>query len=901
MQQSASDVLPLDRVIMESPSKRRIREIVELNRQVNIKLREQEQAQQVAQRAKYNTRWRHLRALYSYRKLHSPSTAGLVSEQSEPSQRHNDDTSKTHKQVFGGALTLACTSLCVEPLVPCLVMESIIYSALSLDSRDPACQSLVRTFLQCMYEAAPSPKPGTNFVDYRAICCMWDVLEHPTFVPLKRLSRWFDIYCTNSARDPSKVVLRMQDIRPMFSVISPDAIAEMEIDVFMRDLFQSMREIESEELALPGLLRFADEHYGLQVLIRRFCWDNLTEAQRVAIEKDEQDMTAAFVERERQHIQHAKAMAYWMHREPRKRFGRWKLFRENSLRLKRSDGHAVRTQYRKGIKYLVRNRLRVLWMKQMLGAAVKQHTRCLCRTAYDGWWSFWTSSKELEWLASQQSYKHYTMTLLHEIFAALVRNAHEQRESKRKLLQRVMVLLQDTNNKLLTNMLSAWKYFVELQKRNRQAAKTQEDLIANMVEFDRYRREQFEMEREDAISTQMRAEELADIERARKVRFREQTRQAYVNRKIKKQEQLRTALKKEREESAAKLADEAWTTIEQLAQAKARAAAEDWLKTPEGQAEVQAAATYIYEDPPNTVAQNLKKDPTYSSVADCVWVCRLEATGGRYAKAYFYHTERLEKVMCDELTMKVCTAIASEQLIQKRINAMKVTLAQRGEEERVKFQRNAAAKRIQMMVRCRKARKYVRSIMRPLLMKRIDPSTGRVVYFNIHSRETSFVPPRMIAAVEGSLPVESTTWVRRFDSTSGEHYYVDLTTNETSWTPPNHYVMCVKCRINFCTQRNTTTGERYCVSCFADMAYAERESDKAKEASGEKVPEREKEWSRIAVVVAKCCVCKANNATRLCHECGGDTSCDRCFTLVHKNPKVKHHTRHESVLYQVAA
>ncbi|KAF0688730.1 hypothetical protein As57867_019617, partial [Aphanomyces stellatus] len=62
--------------------------------------------------------------------------------------------------------------------------------------------------------------------------------------------------------------------------------------------------------------------------------------------------------------------------------------------------------------------------------------------------------------------------------------------------------------------------------------------------------------------------------------------------------------------------------------------------------------------------------------------------------------------------MKWCTTIASEQLIQKRINAMKVSLAARGEEERMKYVRIQSAKRIQMLFRCRQARKYVRSLLR---------------------------------------------------------------------------------------------------------------------------------------------------------------------------------------------
>ncbi|RHY93436.1 hypothetical protein DYB35_000111 [Aphanomyces astaci] len=419
----------------------------------------------------------------------------------------------------------------------------------------------------------------------------------------------------------------------------------------------------------------------------------------------------------------------------------------------------------------------------------------------------------------------------------------------------------------------------------------------------------------------MRQGEWDDMERARKAMFREQARQVYEVRKVKKQEEARTALKKEREHAKAQLAQAAWTDIEQMAVAKARAAAEEWLQSPQGkrsiycmyisghfncvsgQVELHAAATDIYEDPPTNVAKMLQTDSTYSNVRDCVWVCRLENIGGRHAKvviiAYFYHTQRLEKVLCDDLTMKSSVMIASEHLIQARINAMKAQLAQRGQEEQVKFKRNAAAKRIQMLFRCRQARKYVRSLLRPLVMKRIDAATGRLVYFNIQERKTSPVPPRLMGAAEATLPVESATWVRRLDADSGDQYYMDVSTGDTSWNPPNSYVMCKKCKINFCTSRNTETGERLCVSCYAEVAQLQRQADKAARAASSIKPDDDNKttWTRIAVVPSKCCVCKVNNGERLCHECHGDITCARCFATLHKNPKLKHHTQHESLVY----
>ncbi|RQM21875.1 hypothetical protein B5M09_001204 [Aphanomyces astaci] len=398
-------------IFLVSPSKRRIRDIIELNRSVNLKLEEQAHVEQIAQRAKYYTRWKHLRDIYTMYTLDKPPPTSPTRREAPPLPTQHAGSPRRRKCNHGSPLMVACVEFCVDPLVPVLVMTSIMYSALGLDARVPATQTLVQEFLKCMQVSHPCKQPSSFFVDHRVICCMWDVLAYPTFPPLRRLTRWFDTFCIASTTLPLEAVVHPQDIRSMLFSACPTPASETAMDVFVKHLVAA---VGDSHLRLPQLMAFADARFDLQVLVRRLCWENLTESQREAIEKDESDMTAAFVERERLAVQHTKALTYWIHMEPRRRFMRWKQvqsrpfrhiggdvmcvdvqFTQDMVRLKTADRHARRYKYGRGVTYLETNARRVRWMKQSLVKAMTCHTRTLALTTFDGWVCFSVGCYEL--------------------------------------------------------------------------------------------------------------------------------------------------------------------------------------------------------------------------------------------------------------------------------------------------------------------------------------------------------------------------------------------------------------------------------------------------------------------------------------------------------------------------
>lgn len=155
------------------------------------------------------------------------------------------------------------------------------------------------------------------------------------------------------------------------------------------------------------------------------------------------------------------------------------------------------------------------------------------------------------------------------------------------------------------------------------------------------------------------------------------------------------------------------------------------------------------------------------------------------------------------------------------------------------------------------------------------------MYFHLETRKSSRQAPYIMGSAENTLTIESTTWIRRIDEW-GNPFYFNLETEETSWDPPLHYVMCKQCHINFVTRRCTDTGDRYCISCYAQGKHDKTLAETLK-------------WTKIPVQASKCIVCKKAMADRVCHECGGDTLCLRCFTTLHQSAKLKSHTQYEII------
>ena len=107
--------------------------------------------------------------------------------------------------------------------------------------------------------------------------------------------------------------------------------------------------------------------------------------------------------------------------------------------------------------------------------------------------------------------------------------------------------------------------------------------------------------------------------------------------------------------------------------------------------------------------------------------------------------------MCTELTPKHCKEIAKSKLIRQKINELLLKLRQKVIDQAQVDLENTAATRLQLMYLCWKALKHIRIVARTVYFKRIDPLTGKVVYFNIRTRITLKTAPLIMGSQTSTL------------------------------------------------------------------------------------------------------------------------------------------------------
>lgn len=457
--------------------------------------------------------------------------------------------------------------------------------------------------------------------------------------------------------------------------------------------------------------------------------------------------------------------------------------------------------------------------------------------------------------------------------------------------------------------LDEWHYYYRRRKEVADAEVRERMLHQDLYEQRQVQDELAKMAIEDTISHGVEFKAREVLELARQRAFQEATNRVYANRKIKQQEDERTQFKQEREAQLRSEMDATWQSIESKLVVEVRQATLAWFSTSEGKSAVQAEGARIFEQDPNVLQKALVQDPLAFTLPGCRWQLQLEDCGGRFAKPFYLNSETFEKIMCDDLVLGNCEEIAKEVLIQRRIDAARLKMEQKAAQVLHDKQEHDAARKIQGMLRYRHALLAARSLIRAIFVKRIDPSSGDTVYFNIRRVETRRKPPKLIGSDEKLIPIESSSWVRRIDD-EGNTYYVriDITPDSQekpgddqlndddndekqpeltwSWNPPEHYIMCSRCKINFATRRWNETGARFCIGCFSDGLLTNKFTPAPT-------------WTKLSVQQAKCIVCRNALADVMCHQCQGDATCTRCFQAVHQNnPKLAAHSELDWLMTQ---
>ncbi|KAL3665412.1 hypothetical protein V7S43_009448 [Phytophthora oleae] len=409
------------------------------------------------------------------------------------------------------------------------------------------------------------------------------------------------------------------------------------------------------------------------------------------------------------------------------------------------------------------------------------------------------------------------------------------------------------------------------------------------------------METEDKLSAAVAEKARASAEKGRRRSFIDATDRVHANRKEQIQKEERIQFKTSREIAAELEAKQAWMAIAEQVAAEVRSATLTWLDSAEAKVQIHKEANRIFETDGKWIRNELERDPDNAPARilppNCRWQVFLEAPHGivtrKLTKAFYLNTVTYEKYWCDEVVIEECEGIAREVIIQWRIDNALSRLNEKEAEWVLQRRQNIAAIRIQMMFRCRQARAVCQRIIRNAFIKRIDMSSGQIVYFNFtRPQDIRHRPPKFIGNDEPLLPIESSTWVYR-QNLHESGYYERIDTGESSAGPPDHYILCTRCSVHFVTRRKTASGARYCIGCYASFRYADRRmsADNGEEDSG---------WTKMPVQPANCMVCRNSLADFVCQDCKHDATCTRCFNAIHTRlAKDKQHTT-QSLVNRVA-
>ncbi|KAL4172798.1 hypothetical protein KRP22_007960 [Phytophthora ramorum] len=664
-----------------------------------------------------------------------------------------------------------------------------------------------------------------------------------------------------------------------------DEMDESKMQVFVTELLAVMTQRGRSFIAETTFWDYADAHPKLLELVKMLCWKRLTDDTRLNFYRDVYLHAKERFAKEEARARVEKALGIWRTREPRQRLARWKVFVVYRKLLRRGDVHFKSTSARKLVRGFTQHRRRRQAMRELLQVAQKHRGLSLVRFTFQPWTLFWRSMQIIHTAAWRRSVRHDLQSRQKRCWRSWA-SFYEQAKERNAYREKVLTaFLATRHRKIMRSCMDIW-----LTHKRRQVESAAADIRGRQLQEDLLLHQQMEAERswmeiEDTLSAAVQAKARATIEVGRRRTYIEATDRVHANRKMQKQKEERIQYKSSRERAAELEEKQAWTTIAEQVTAEVRTATLAWFETsPEAKEQIQAEATRIFVTDAKWIRKELDRDPDNAPARilprGCRWQVFLEAPHGivtrKLTKAFYLNTITYEKYWCDEVVVEECEGIAREVIIQWRIDDALARLNEKEAEWVLQRRQNIAAIRIQMMFRCRQARLLCRRMICNTFIKRVDPSSGQIVYFNLgRPQEIWRKPPALIGSDEALIPIESSTWVYR-QNTHGNGYYERIDTGESSAGPPDHYILCTRCSVYFATRRKTESGARYCIGCYANFRYAAR-----RDTENDATTEEESGWTKMPVQPANCMVCRNASAHFVCTDCKHVATCTRCFSAVH--------------------
>ncbi|ETP22147.1 hypothetical protein F441_04472 [Phytophthora nicotianae CJ01A1] len=700
----------------------------QFERQVNSELQNQQQQC----RERFLNRWHHIRNLYAViSEIMTTRTETLTNKSKLPPTTIGASlqSSSTSKDTTKPAPLYKLTSMAwlidvtrefrqgiAAHIITMPQMEIVFSTALHISLNSARVSSCLRNVFQAFQR-----QPESSTIDYRELLSALYVLDRWREGEKKMVARWFHEFTfplveNSAAIGDMKMAVRGQDLRCILFAACGDEMDEAKMQPFVTELLAAMTQRGRNYIAEKTFWDYSDAHPKLLLTVKTQCWKRLTDDTRLNFYRDIYLHAKERFIKEDARVRIEKALSIWRTREPRHRFARWKVF------------VACR-------KLMRRDMLR-------LGNAANGMT-----------------------------------------FVGVKR---DQIKVRRAYCDKIAITFIATRHrKILRSSIDTWLFHNRRQKEVAAA-----DIRGRQLQQDLWLAEQIEaenaqMEIEDKLSAAVAAKAVASAERGRRRSFIEATDRVHANRKLQKQKEERIQYKASRERAAELEATQAWTAIREQVAVEVRGTTLTWLDTRDAKDQIQTEANRIFETDAKWIRSELERDPENSAKIlpkGCLWKVFLEAPHGivtrKLTKAFYLNTVTYEKHWCDEVVLEDCQGIAREVIIQARIDEALERLKEKQNEWELQRRQNIAATRIQMMFRCRQARIVCCRIIRNSFIKRIDPRSGLIVYFNLdRPQDIRRKPPKMIGSDESLISVESSTWVYRQD-THGAGYYERLDSDE---------------------------------------------------------------------------------------------------------------------------
>ncbi|KAG7376114.1 hypothetical protein PHYPSEUDO_014419 [Phytophthora pseudosyringae] len=895
-----------------------------VEQQVNSELQNQQQQR----RERFLNRWHHIRKLYAVlSETMTTRREALASKSKLPptpvTQRVSSTRGSTAPSTPAPLHTLTSMAWLIDVgrefrhgfathVVTMAQIEIVVGGALNLSLACPRASTPTAQIASCLRSVfqAFQRQPESSTIDYRELLNALFVLDRWREGEKKMVSRWFHEFAfplaaNSTAIGDMKMAVRGADLQRALFTACGDEVDESKMQQFVTELLAAMTQRGRNYVSETTFMDYSDSHPKLLETVRTQCWKRLTDDTRLDFYRDVYQHAKDRFAKEETRVRCERALGVWRTREPRQRLARWKLFVVCRKLSRRGDSHFRKSSAAKLVKRFRKNCKRRQEMRSLLQVAVKHRNYSLLRFTYQPWALFWRSMQLIHtaaWRRGERHDLHSRQKRCWNSWAAFYEKAKTRRAHCAKV---TATFVATRHRKLLRSCMDTWLFHkrrqVEVAAADVRGRQLQQDLLL----LQQLEAEHACMELEDALSSAVEAKRRATLEKGRRRSFIDGADRVHASRKMQKQKEERMQYKSSRERAAELEAKSAWTAIADQVAAEVRTATLAWLDTADAKDQIHTEATRIFETEAKWIRDELGRDPDNAPARilpkGCRWQVFLEAPHGavtrKLTKAFYLNTVTYEKYWCDEVVYDECQGIAREVIIQWRIDHALARLHEKEAEWALERRQNVAATRIQMMVRCRQARAVCRRILRNTFIKRIDPRSGQMEYFNLaRPLETRRKPPKLIGSNESLLPIESSTWVYRQD-TRGSAYYQRIDTSESSVGPPDHYILCARCSVYFVTRRQTSSGARYCIGCYANFRYAARRGASDDDA----VAEEESGWTKMPVQPANCMVCCTSLADVVCTDCKHDATCTRCFNAIHgRLAKTKAHAPPVSLVNRVS-